>query len=493
MDAEGQAGVLDAVWTAPTTNSDGTRLADLASYRVYYGATASPCRGSSFVQVASSTGAPSANQTVSARLRGLATGTRYYAAVSAVDTQGHESSCSSVASAVAQLSFGVSPAGTVSFGTVNRGSVADRTITVSNTRAGAVAGTVSTSAPFSIVSGSSFNLVGQGATHVVTVRFTPTVTGTSSVNVNVSADGDSVSRLVSGSGAGAAGETTRPTVTVTSPTSGTTYTTGASALTLAGRASDNVGVTQVTWANSRGGSGTASGTTSWTAGGISLQTGSNVLTVTARDASGNTATTTLTVNRTVGTDTTRPTVTITSPTSSATYTTSSRFVVPLSGRASDSGGVTRVTWANDRGGSGVASGTTTWSAGSITLQPGLNVLTVTARDAAGNTATATLTVNRTGGTDTTRPTVTITSPTSSATYTTSSRFLVPLSGRASDSGGVTRVTWANDRGGSGVASGTTTWSAGSITLQPGLNVLTVTVRDAAGNTATATLRVNRTS
>jgi Big-like domain-containing protein len=397
MDAEGQAGVLDALWTAPTTNSDGTRLTDLASYRVYYGATTSPCRGSSFVQVASPTGAPSASQTVSARLRGLATGTRYYAAVSAVDTQGHESSCSSVASAVAQLSFGVSPAGTVSFGTVNRGSVADRTITVSNTRVGAVAGTVSTSAPFSIVSGSSFNLVGQGATHVVTVRFTPTVTGTSSVNVNVSADGDSVSRLVTGSGAGTAGETTRPTVTVTSPTSGTTYTTGASAVTLAGRASDNVGVTQVTWANGRGGSGTASGTTSWTASGISLQTGSNVLTVTARDASGNTATTTLTVNRTAGTgtDTTRPTVTITSPTSSATYTTSSKFLVPLSGRASDSGGVTRVTWANDRGGSGVASGTTTWSAGSITLQPGLNVLTVTVRDAAGNTATATLRVNRT--------------------------------------------------------------------------------------------------
>jgi hypothetical protein len=56
-----------------------------------------------------------------------------------------------------------------------------------------------------------------------------------------------------------------------------------------------VGVTQVTWSNSRGGSGTASGTTSWSASGITLQDGSNTLTVTARDAAGNLNTDTLTV------------------------------------------------------------------------------------------------------------------------------------------------------------------------------------------------------
>ena len=54
-----------------------------------------------------------------------------------------------------------------------------------------------------------------------------------------------------------------------------------------------MGVTQVTWINDRGGSGTATGTTAWTAAGIPLLLGSNVLTVTARDAAGNTATDTL--------------------------------------------------------------------------------------------------------------------------------------------------------------------------------------------------------
>ena len=69
-------------------------------------------------------------------------------------------------------------------------------------------------------------------------------------------------------------------------------------LSLGGTASDNVGVTQVSWSNDRGGSGTAIGTATWTASGIALQSGANVITVTARDAAGNTSTDTLTVTYT---------------------------------------------------------------------------------------------------------------------------------------------------------------------------------------------------
>ncbi|HKH71586.1 MAG TPA: hypothetical protein VKA59_09570, partial [Vicinamibacterales bacterium] len=54
-----------------------------------------------------------------------------------------------------------------------------------------------------------------------------------------------------------------------------------------------------------------------------------------------------------------------------------------------------VTWANDRGGSGSATGTTSWSVNSVSLQSGANVITVTARDAAGNTATDTVTITYT--------------------------------------------------------------------------------------------------
>jgi hypothetical protein len=183
-------------------------------------------------------------------------------------------------------------------------------------------------------------------------------------------------------------DTTPPTVTITSPTSNPTFTAGGSSLTLGGTASDGIGVTQVTWVNSRGGNGTASGTTTWTVNGILLQVGTNVLTVTARDAAGNTAMDALTVTLN---DTTTPTVTITSPTSNPTYTAGGSSLT-LGGTASDNVGVTQVTWANNLGGFGTASGTTTWTVSGILLQVGTNVLTVTARDAAGNTAADTLTV-----------------------------------------------------------------------------------------------------
>lgn len=119
------------------------------------------------------------------------------------------------------------------------------------------------------------------------------------------------------SGPGGSGDATSPVVAITAPTSSATYTATGGTLSLAGTASDNIGVTQVSWSNSAGGSGTASGTTSWSVGGIALLNGTNVITVTARDAAGNSATDILTVTYNV-TDTTPPVVASTSPAGGAT-------------------------------------------------------------------------------------------------------------------------------------------------------------------------------
>ncbi len=62
-------------------------------------------------------------------------------------------------------------------------------------------------------------------------------------------------------------DTTAPAVTITTPTSNATHSATTTPLALGGTASDNVGVTQVTWVNDRGGSGTATGTTSWSVSG----------------------------------------------------------------------------------------------------------------------------------------------------------------------------------------------------------------------------------
>ena len=94
-------------------------------------------------------------------------------------------------------------------------------------------------------------------------------------------------------------DTQPPAIQITSPTSSPTYSTGSSPISIGGTASDNTSVSSVTWSNSRGGSGTATGTDSWTVTGITLYSGDNIITVTAYDPSGNTGTDSITVTYTV--------------------------------------------------------------------------------------------------------------------------------------------------------------------------------------------------
>jgi Bacterial Ig domain len=409
----GFAGILDASWTAPTTNTDGSPLADLGSYRVYLATSGAPCPTSSSFAVASPTPSPGPSQTVSSRLTGLRAGTPYSVAVIAVALGGSESACSDVASGVARAEFAVSPTGSVNFGSVGIGSFAEQTFTVSNTAGGTIAGAAAVGAPFSIVSGSPFTLSGTGATQAVRVRFTPTTSTTASATVSFTANGDTISGIVTGTGTGSAADTIAPSIAITAPTSASTFVATGSSLALGGTASDNVGVTQVTWTNNRGGNGTAAGTTSWSAGAIALQAGTNIITVTARDAAGNTKQATLTVSLS---DTTPPTVAVTGPASSATVT----GTVTVSASASDNVGVAGVQFKVDGANLGVEVTTspyaTTWS--SATFGDGAHVVTAVARDAAGNKTSAGITVTvANGARDTTGPV--ISKPTVSATSTTS--------------------------------------------------------------------------
>lgn len=196
------------------------------------------------------------------------------------------------------------------------------------------------------------------------------------------------------------GDTIPPTITITGPTSASTYTTTSTSTPLSGTASDNVGVTQVTWVNDRGGNGVASGTTNWNVSSIPLVTGTNTITVQARDAAGNLANDVLTVTRSTAVteqsaDKTLPIVTITRPTSLTTYSTTASSVI-VSGTSWDNVGVTSVAWTNTAGGSGIATGTTNWSV-TIPLKWGTNAITITARDPGGNLGLDTLTVTRREG------------------------------------------------------------------------------------------------
>ncbi len=84
-------------------------------------------------------------------------------------------------------------------------------------------------------------------------------------------------------------------VSITSPTTNGTYVSTSSSVRLGGTVSDALAVLVVTWSNSLGGSGLATGTNVWSIPGVPLATGTNVVTVTAIDASGKTASATITI------------------------------------------------------------------------------------------------------------------------------------------------------------------------------------------------------
>jgi uncharacterized protein (TIGR03437 family) len=85
-----------------------------------------------------------------------------------------------------------------------------------------------------------------------------------------------------------------PTIAVTSPAGGAATVT-ASLTNITGTAADNIRVAAVRWISDRGLSGTAAGTTSWTIAGLPLAIGRNIITVTATDDVGSSASSIVTI------------------------------------------------------------------------------------------------------------------------------------------------------------------------------------------------------
>jgi hypothetical protein len=86
------------------------------------------------------------------------------------------------------------------------------------------------------------------------------------------------------------------------------------------------------------------------------------------------------------------------------------------------------------------------------------------------------------------PTIQITSPTPNPFFDANTA-LVTLAGTAADAGGIASVSWATDAGASGVATGTTSWTASNIPLGPDTTAITVWATDTSGNSATDLITV----
>jgi chitodextrinase len=179
-----------------------------------------------------------------------------------------------------------------------------------------------------------------------------------------------------------------------------------------------------------------------------------------------------------GSDTTPPTVSVNAP---DTFT----GPVTLSATANDNVGVTKVEYLLD--GSKIGEATTApydYVFDSTTRPDGSYSLTAKAYDAEGNVGTSTVKTITINNSETTAPTVSITSPADGATVSGT----VTIAADAADNVGVTKVDFAH--GSTAIGSSTTApysvdWD--TTTVADGQYTLTATAYDAAGNSAPATI------
>ncbi|QQS48740.1 MAG: SBBP repeat-containing protein [Acidobacteriota bacterium] len=183
-------------------------------------------------------------------------------------------------------------------------------------------------------------------------------------------------------------------------------------------------------------------------------------------------------------DSSAPEVTISTP-SQSTLTVDLPFI-DLSGAAADAEGVFRVIWSSNRGVGGTAGGASNWIIPGIPLREGVNLITVTAFDAAGNAGASTIEVIL--ARNTSPPAISFTQPTSGNSFTTS-RGVLTISGTAADENGIAEVRWESDRGVRGRAEGGELWMARDLLLLEGENAITFTARDHAGNLGRETLTI----
>ncbi len=278
---------------------------------------------------------------------------------------------------------------------------------------------------------------------------------------------------------------TPPTVSMTSPASGSFVNGGT--ITVTANATDSVGVTGVQFkldGTNLGAVITGAGPSynlTWNTSGVA--NGPHTLSAVATDAAGNSSTATVPVTM----DSTPPAVSITAPVSPAYV---NGGIITVTAIASDGVGVTGVQFELDGANLGaVITGagpvySVSWNAAGIASGP--HTLSAVATDAAGNSSTATVPVTM----DTTPPAVSITAPVSPA-YVNGG--IITVTATATDSVGVTGVQFELDGANlGGIVAGTgpmysVSWNTAGIASGP--HTLSAVAADTAKNTTTTVSQV----
>lgn len=273
-------------------------------------------------------------------------------------------------------------------------------------------------------------------------------------------------------------DTTAPTVAVASPAAGSTV---SGTVNVAASVSDNVGVTKVEYYVNGGLDNTVTAAPfSYSVPTTVAHNGSYTLYAKAYDAAGNvkqSATISFSINNTV-TDTTLPTVSISAPAANATVS----GTVSITATASDNIGVSKVEFYvnNALKGTDTASPYAySWDTKSVVN--GTYSLTTKAYDAAGNVKTSvarSVIVKNSVTTDTTAPTVSISSPAAGSTVKGTLNFAVS----ATDNVGVKKVEYYFNGGlGNTITAAPFSYSVPTTVALNGSYTMYAKAYDAAGN------------
>ncbi len=310
-----------------------------------------------------------------------------------------------------------------------------------------VSGTVHDETPTTVL------VNGQPATMVSPTSFTATVALSTEGSNRIQVHATDAAGLSTDSTRTVIHDTQPPVLTLTSPADG--LITREASVTVAGTVTDLTAVT----VNVNGVPFAVDGTGSFS-GPVALTEGTNILSVTATDAAGNTTTQV----RQVTLDTHPPVLAVSAP---ANGLITNQPTVSVSGSETDATAVTVTV-----NGTPLAVGPDGHFSGSVALTEGSNTLITVATDAAGNATTDTRTVTL----DTHPPVLAVTAPTDGLI---TRQTPVTVSGTVTDATPVTvdvnGIPLPVD--GAGVFTG-------QVPLAEGANPLTVTARDAATNTAT---------
>jgi hypothetical protein len=287
----------------------------------------------------------------------------------------------------------------------------------------------------------------------------------------------------------AAPDTTRPTVSISSPAANAAI---SGTVNVSATASDNVGVVSVQFLVDGLVIGAQDTAAPWVLALVttSLTNGTHTIAARARDAAGNITTSaavTVNVNNAVA-DTTRPTVAITSPAANANLTGTLR----VAASATDNVAVLGVQFFVDGAAYGVEDTSAPYEVMWNTAEHANTSHSVTARarDAAGNTtvsAAVSVNVSNSAPLDNVRPNVTLTSPTNGQTVSGT----ITLAAAATDNVGISSVVFSVDGSALNAEDTTSPYSATLDTtrLTNGQHYVQALARDRAGNSQLAQVSV----